>query len=246
MASALNQAVKDYFMKFTEDFEGGPNLGKIDYMLLDNLGRVGTAYGIDLDMIASGRPLDPAVSRREGLKRALAMSWERRTGGAASDAEVTAEWDRVKALPVGMVPWWYGHSAKLRLTRAEMEKRVFKLLEGNYAALKGGAKEFQDFDLWPADAQLAVLGLSWNGAGYLTGNSQGTLQNPAGFRAACKQQDFKLAASLCDMVQAPTNGSIARRSAAQKNLLLNAATVVDEESFGYYKRPTLYYPMLLL
>ena len=37
-------SVKSKFLYFTEKFEGGAT---IDYMFLDSLGRVGTAFGID-------------------------------------------------------------------------------------------------------------------------------------------------------------------------------------------------------
>jgi hypothetical protein len=241
----MHPSVKSSFMWFTDKFEGGQT-AKIDYMFLDSLGRVGTAYGLDLDMNASGRSLNPAISRSEGLPKALAMSWTvLSTGLPASAAEVTSEWDFIKALATPRVYYWYKQYTKLQLTRASMTNRVFQLLAANEATLKRNA-DFKDFDLWPADAQLAVLGLSWNGVGHLVGNTHGTLKDPAAFRAACKLQDFNLAATLCEMVSAPTNVSIANRSAAQKDLLLNAATVVKEESLGYYQRPTLYWPMILV
>lgn len=239
----MHAEVKFGFMGFTEMFEGGRS-NRIDYMFLDSLGRVGTAYGIDLDTNGSGRSPNDANTRSQGLPKALALVWViRGTSRTASRTEVEEEWDVIKRQPTGYNYSWYKTRGKLQLTDASMTSRVYAMLALNEAALKR-SPSFRDFDQWPADAQLALLGLSWNGPGHLTGNTHGTLTDPAAFRAACQAQNFTLAASLCTMVSAPTNASIFRRSAAQKDLLLNAATVVNEPTF--YPRSKLYWPTVLL
>lgn len=242
----MHPDVKNAYMRFTEQFEGG---AKINYMFCDSLGRVGSAFGLDFDINSGGKSLDVARARREGLPKALALTWlVRATGRTATPAEVGAEWDRIKAIGnpgAQYAAGWYYRSTTLQMTRQSMESRVLRILAINEQTLKGNPA-FRDFDQWPADAQLALLGLSWNGAGHLVGNSHGTLANPAAFRAACGSQDFATAAALCTMVAAGTNPSIRRRSAAQKDLFLNAATIVKEESEGYYKRPTLYWPEILV
>ena len=230
--------VKQRFMWFTEQFEGA-----IRYMFLDIEGRVGTAYGIDLDADASGRqPL--AVARSQGLPKARALVWRvRGTSDIASTPQIDAEWDLIKSKPSGKNYGfgYYKQFTTLELSEGSMKKRVEELLDRNEQALKRDAA-FRDLDSWPADAQLAVMGLAWNGVGHLTGNGRGTLANPAAFRDACQRKDFTAAAELCQMQAS----YLARRSQAQKDLLLNAATVVAEEGQGYYQKQELYWPTLLL
>ena len=60
----MYQSVKEKFMEFTEKYEGGA----IDYMFLDVMGRVGTAYGIDLDFNGGGRSPSLEISRSQGLR----------------------------------------------------------------------------------------------------------------------------------------------------------------------------------
>ena len=89
----MHQAVRDKFMEFTEKYEGGA----IDYMFLDILGRIGTAYGIDLDFNGGGRSPSLDISRRQGLPKALSLEWVLRgTTRRASDAEITREWETVR------------------------------------------------------------------------------------------------------------------------------------------------------
>jgi len=81
-----------------------------------------------------------------------------------------------------------------------MKGRVNTHCDLNEKILKQNAA-FKNFGGWPADAQLAVLGLFWNGVGHLVGNTHGTLQNPGAFREACQAEDFK--ASLhCQVINA--------------------------------------------
>jgi len=241
----MHPPVKNNFMAFTERFEGGA----LDWMFLDILGRVGTAYGIDLDYNGSGQSPSVEISRQQGLPKAKALQWVyRNTSKIADDAAVQQEWETIKSKPFGKqyAAGYFKQYTKLQLTAKSMTDRVISLLSSNERMLKSNPA-FKDFEQWPADAQLAVLGLSWNGVGHLTGHTHGTLKDPQAFREACQKLDFRAAASLCDMVAAPHNGSIARRSVAQKQLLLNAAAVIEEESFArMYQRPVLYYPTILM
>lgn len=178
----MHQAVRDKFMEFTEKYEGGA----IDYMFLDILGRIGTAYGIDLDFNGGGRSPSLDISRRQGLPKALSLEWVLRgTTRRASDAEITREWETVEAMRPAMAYTSYYRPTSLQLTEGSMKKRVMGLLEANQSTLKQNVA-FKNFENWPADAQLAVLGLSWNGVGHIVGNTHGTLQNPQAFREACQ------------------------------------------------------------
>jgi hypothetical protein len=239
----MHQSVQDNFMEFTQNFEGG---SAIDYMFIDKEGRVGTAYGIDLDFNGNGRSPSLALSRSQGLPKAKRLKWAvRATGLPASEDEVAREWETMKALPLpAKVYTWYKQYTKLQLTQDSMRTHVIAMLKANEWTLKQNAA-FKNFGSWPADAQLAVLGLSWNGAGNLLGNSHATLLHPQEFRAACQAEDFNLAANYCRMSEVDTNGSIYKRWLAQRTLLQNAAIVVREELLGSYQRPPLYWPRML-
>lgn len=241
---SIHQSVKDNFMKFTALFEGG---SQYDYMFLDSKGRVGTAYGIDLDFNGNGPSPSLALSRSQGLPKAKELKWLVRGANpprGASDAEVTMEWETMKALPWPHDATWYRPYAKLKLTDDSMKTAVIKKLGGNEWALKQNPA-FQNFDSWPADAQLVVLGLSWNGPAWLLGNSAVTLLHPREFREACMNEDFNRAAEYSRMSVVDTNGSIFRRWKAQMIALQNAAIVVREEFLGNYQRSTLYWPGVL-
>src|SRR5208282_5043609 len=172
----------DNFMEFSKQFEGA-----VDYMFLDNKGRVGTAYGIDLDFDGNGPSPSIELSRAQGLKKkALSLKWVYRgTTNRASDAVVTSAWETIKAAPWPRDYTTYKDKTNLQLAKDSMTNRVKELLAINESVLKGNPA-FRNLDNWPADAQLALFGLSWNGAGWLTGSAQVTLPNPPAFRAACQ------------------------------------------------------------
>jgi len=57
----MYDSVYDYFLTFTENFEGGTRHG-IRIMFLDAYSRVGTAAGIDLDKNAGGYSTDAVLA----------------------------------------------------------------------------------------------------------------------------------------------------------------------------------------
>jgi len=233
----------DIFMRFSEQFEGA-----VDYMFLDNKNRVGTAYGIDLDWNGNGESPSVDVARRDGLERkALQLRWVYRdTNNTATPADVRKDWETVKSMPGHYFPFYKAYT-KLQLPKDAMIAGVTASLRSNEWVLKQNSA-FRNFDKWPADAQLAVMGLSWNGPGRLLGNGpNATLPNPTAFRAACEAEDFGEAASHCQMTNAirGDNNSIYRRSQAQMHLLLNADIIVREEARGSYQRSLLYWPTWL-
>ena len=122
-----------------------------------------------------------------------------------------------------------------------MKGRVNTHCDLNEKILKQNAA-FKNFGGWPADAQLAVLGLFWNGVGHLVRNTHDALQNPEAFREAYQAEGFNLASLHRQMINAIQGDNIYRRSMAQRSLLLNAAIVAREEVLGTYQRSTLYWP----
>ncbi|MGO9893202.1 MAG: hypothetical protein ACLPX8_03180, partial [Bryobacteraceae bacterium] len=96
---------------------------------------------------------------------------------------------------------------------------------------------FQDFDTWPADAQLGLLSMAWAmGPG-------GPGQFPH-FSSACKSLDFNAAAAECKMNEAGNPGLIPRNQ-ANFTLFSNAAIVLAGEAQGGLQSSSLYYPRVL-
>ena len=63
--------------------------------------------------------------------------------------------------------------------------------------------EFQKFDEWPADAQLALHSMAW-----AMGSAFAARGKWPHFRAACAKMDFDLAADNCKMSEAGNPGRI--------------------------------------
>ena len=233
----MQDQVRDNFMEFTEKLEGD-----VRYMFLDNQFRVGTAMGIDLDANAQGRST-PDVSEREGIPKATKLRWRVRGNPPAkpvyaSKAQIEAEWRKIKAMWIWGVQeasyYFYNAPTTLEVDDTVVKKRVEELLNGNERLLK--LWWFPDFEQWPADAQLAVLSMTWSGVGTLTTKSA-LLVDPDGFRTACKKMDFEAAANLCAF-RNPT-GSIVTRNKRNRDLFLNADAVLARPSA--YQITVLYY-----
>ena len=232
-------------MDFTAQFEGG---AIVDFMFCDSLGRVASGFGLDFDIHAGGRSPDIAKARAQGLPKALAVKWiVRATGAPAMPADVAADWDKIKSIgnPTGNSSFTsYKPHTKLQVTPASLQTRVLQMLDANERTLKANSA-FVHMDQWPADAQLALLGLAWNGAGHLIGSGHGTLLNPLLFRFACAEQDFDAAGDLCEMVAAKTgNDSIKRRSAVQQRLFRDASKIqdIEDESTRNHQAVTVHWP----
>lgn len=212
----MKPAVREAFYDFNTPFEGA-----VPYFYQDVLGLVSIGVGILTDPI--------------GL--ALSLPMVKLDGSPATQAEIVAEWHRIKALGSGTYQTGNDAAKKghlyakphttLRLTDTGLRSTVDGKLLLNDSILQ---KRFPDFDTWPADAQLAIHSLAW-GCG------------PA-FRfpkleAALKARDFATAANEVRMV---ANGvelhGLKPRNAANKKLLLNAA-LVEESGID---PDTLYWP----
>jgi GH24 family phage-related lysozyme (muramidase) len=212
-------SVSSRFRAFNEPLEG-----VVKFMYLDIKGLV---------TIGVGNLIDP-------IGAALALPFKfKGTGMPASRADIEAEWNLLKGKPELAQK---GHRAcapltKLELDDATIDKLVSTRLQQNEAFLKK-QKPFKEFDKWPADAQLALLSMAWAmGPGFAGGWPK--------FSAACEKMDFDAAAENCQMSEAGNPG-VAPRNRADKLLFQNAAAVIAGEADGFYERPTLYYPQVLL
>ncbi len=137
--------------------------GEVREMYIDNRGLVTTGVGNLLQTPAE----------------ALQYQWERLGGGQASPQEVMAEYERVRSADTKQkIPNWavmgggnFISTAKrlgivtLQLTSESYNKIFNDKLTGLEATMKG-TPGFEEYEKFPADAQLGVLSLIWaNGAG---------------------------------------------------------------------------------
>jgi len=133
------ESVEQNYTDFTTKFEG-----KLPFMYLDVKGLVTTGIGNLID------PVDSALS----------LPWVHPDGSPASQAEIRAAWNAVKArqdmkLRGGGA---FGSVTNLRLTDDGIRQLVNGKLRANEAILK---KRFPTYDNWPADAQLGLLSMAW-------------------------------------------------------------------------------------
>lgn len=193
----MHRAVRDIFPSFSEKFEG-----RIPHMYLDIKGLVTVGIGNLIDPISAALPLP--------------FTHKGRPGDTATEAEIRAEWERVKAHKD--LAQKGAHSAAkvtaLELSAAAIDALVQRHLLGNEGALK---RAFPDLDRWPADAQLALFSMAW-----AMGPSF-TAEWPR-FVAACRAHDWRAAAGDCHMDDTDNSG-LKPRNEANVLLLKNAEAV---------------------
>lgn len=127
--------------------------GKVNFMYLDKKGLVTIGVGHLID------PINQALKLEFGYKGG---------GGPASSGEVTTEWQTVKQSQklINLGAPAFDKITRLSLTDVGIQKMVKDSAAAieNYIKTNGSAKKFYgDFDLWPADAQLALMGVAWGG-----------------------------------------------------------------------------------
>lgn len=146
------------------------------------------------------------------IELALAMPWVRADGSPATRAEVAADWHAVKDRPE--LARLGARAARayttVRLTDEGIERVVSGRLDATVTAL---VRRFPELPEWPAPAQLALLSLAWAcGAAFAYPKLE----------ACLRRRDFAGAADECAIRGNP------KRSAAQRQLLLEAHQVADE------------------
>ena len=191
----MRQAVKDAFWDFSTPLEGF-----VDHLYADVKGLVTIGVGNLVDPCAYALPL-PFVDKV--------------TGKRASNAEITADWMRVKndaSLPR------LGHRAAAHVTRLRLPEPDIRRLVTNKAEQMWShyAARFPDAESFPADAQLGLLSMCWAlGPGF----------SWPMFHTAQRGQNFALMAAECRMSE-KGNPGVAPRNERNRMLFMNAATVV--------------------
>ena len=213
-------AVQSGFLAFSAKFEG-----RVSYMYLDVLGLVTVGVGNLVDPVLTAQGLPFRFKNRPGIAA---------PGSAATPDQIAAEWQTLKndaSLKTR------GYKACEPITQLELsDDAIDALISDRLAKNESFLKRqqwFQNFDTWPADAQLGLLSMAW-------------AMGPAGpggfpnFRAACQQLDFSTAAAQCKMNETGNPGLVPRNQ-ANFTLFSNAAIVAAGTGIA----ANLYYPQVL-
>jgi hypothetical protein len=119
--------------------------GHVDCLYADIKGLITCAVGCLVDPISL----------------ALDVPWTLEDGSVADQAQVRADWHLLKdnAGHYAKLHWKYARAAtKVRLTEKAINDLVDKRLRANEAIIR---KTFPEWESFPADAQLAMLSISW-------------------------------------------------------------------------------------
>lgn len=217
-------AVQSAFPKFSQMFEG-----RVAYMYVDVKQLVTVGVGNLIDPVATAQALPFRFKNKPGISA---------PGSPATPDQIAAEWQIIKN---DLSLATRGFKACEPLTQLELsdvaiDALIIDRLTKNESVLKR-QQWFQNFETWPADAQLGLLSMSW-------------AMGPGGpgafpqFRAACQNLAFNTAATECKMNEAGNPGLVPRNQ-ANVTLFSNAAVVLAGGSQGSLQPATLYYPRVL-
>lgn len=204
----MHPSVAAAFRGFITNFEGN-----IPHMYLDSKGLVTVGIGNLIDSPNQAARL-PFVRKEDQQP--------------ADEAEIRAEWESIKAHQelASAGARAFAELTSLMLTPDAIAQLLDEVLHENERHLKRST-DFSDLDTWPADAQLALLGMAWAlGPGF----------GFPSFRAACSRADFLTAAEQCNIRNEE------RRNRVHQLLLRNAAAVVAVD----LPREVLIFPTIMM
>lgn len=210
----MHPSVASYAREFLDRFEG-TSLS----MYLDRSGLVRVGVGMVIDPLSLALRL-PFVHRLDK--------------SAATQEEITAAWQAVKQSRAPRERGSPGRSvpADLMLLSTTCDRLFARRLERLTEVLAYMVCEFAELPDWPADAQLALIGIGWElGPGFARRGRWPAL------RAACAARDFKKAAASCQIPEASVS-----RNHAHRHLFTNAANVLSSDK----PLSQLFYPAILL
>jgi hypothetical protein len=203
----MHDSVQAQFRTFNEPLEGS-----VPYMYLDIKGLVTVGVGNLIDPVESATILPFRFKNRAGIAN---------PGAAASEAQISAEWQRLKS-DISLAKKGFRACdavTQLELADDAIDDLIAERLAGNESFLTR-QEAFNTFEDWPADAQMALLSMAW------AMGPHGLLGFPH-FCDACENQDFNGAAAECKMSELGNPGVIPR-NVANKTLLGNAAVVAAQ------------------
>jgi hypothetical protein len=200
----MYQGVIDFFPEFSKKLEGC-----VYHMYLDCIGKVTTGIGCLIDPVELARPV-PWVLKG--------------TTTRATPQQIHAEWALIKSRQ-DLAKYHYSYAGKLcnlRLTEEGVDQLLAARMKLFETDLK---KEFPEWDIWPADAQLGVMSMAWAmGSGFTH-----TFKN---FTNACKQHQWLLASDFCH-INEKNNVGIIPRNKLNKMLFKCASWWYGPTNFNY-------------
>ena len=207
-------SIRDYWVTFNAPLEG-----VVNWLYLDRRGWVSSGIGNKMDQTPQELSAPSGQERAASLRLANEVTWTHgENGPVASEDEVAAAWDAVKArLDLADD----GHLAfekltDLRLSPDEINTLVLRKLDQMEQVLVG-RPEFTSFDSWPANAQLAALSMCW---------ALGPMFRFPSFQAHAANQNWPGCADECAF--GPHEGTIIVRNALDRDHFLLAQRVTDE------------------
>lgn len=194
----MRTAVKDYFVKFSQPFEGIVNTP-----YLDKRGLVTVGMGDLIDPVNLGWDLP----------------WLRADGSRATQSDFIGEWNTIKGLdgtngkPDAAREGWVtaARYAKLHLSDADVQALVSAKLESDAAVLR---KRVRNYDYMCCDAQLFLHSWAW---------AVGPQANYNRMLKLLGDNKYYDAIAECDIN--PKVGTIITRNSANHQLLMNAQRV---------------------
>jgi hypothetical protein len=205
-------------------------------MYLDIKGLVTVGVGNLIDPVQLAQALPFQFKNKPGT--AGAPGSPATPGSLATVDQIAREWHSIKNNPSLAKAGAEACAAitQLELSNDSINSLILNRLTDNQAFLKR-QQWFQNFETWPADAQLGLLSMAW---------AMGEA-GPGGFprfRAACQSLDFNTAATECQMSTAGNPGLVPRNR-ANVTLFSNAAAVLAGAEQGSFQPSILYYPRVL-
>jgi len=195
----MHQSVLERFVEFSAPLEG-----------------VVTSLYVDIKQLVTvgiGCLADP-------VQMAMNLPWVLPDGSRPTRDEIARQWRSVKAEAPRLAKLHWRYAAALttiRLTDEGVLEVVRERLIANEKVLRG---YFPNWDLFPADAQLACCSIAWAvGAGF-----PATFGN---FRAAANAQNWTAAISASG-IRTDNNPGIVPRNAANRLCLANAQQVLSQ------------------
>jgi GH24 family phage-related lysozyme (muramidase) len=189
----MHQSVIDIFPSFTANFEG-----RIPYMYQDVLGLITIGLGCLIDPIEMAMEL--AFLRKSDNKY-------------ATDNEIASEWHAIKD---DKTLAKRGHLVAKKITTLYLsEQAIDSLASKRMSQFERDLKKgFQDWDNFPANAQLTIMSMAW---------AMGSLfyKEFPKFTKSCNLKHWLEASTECKIREAG-NAGVVPRNAANKTLLENA------------------------
>lgn len=212
----MHQSVRDNWTFFNEPLEA-----RLSFMYLDSRGLCTTGLGNLIDATKLGRDEPPRpptdAERSDSWVIARRLAWRTEAGDTASDAEIDAEWDQIRARldQARKGGGTFRPFATLHLDDDEIDRLVGSKLDEMEATLRR-RPPFAGWDSFPADAQLGILSMAWG---------MGPMFAFPKFQAFVAAGQWADAATECRF--GPDHGTIRTRNDRNERLFRNAGIVAD-------------------